>query len=313
MRSSTATTRWRRSSRRRSRMPVEVRDAPCRSMEAEPAAGRRLRQRPRLSRRRRGASRHPDRRARHEHRRRRRRRPLVEARRARCRAGAGRSCLPSYEIERRQVGDRNVAASRYASLGRRKWRSDVAAEHPRRHAGGRGDARKTSSRVADVEQRKTQRDDRRRARLPLCRLAAHRDEPGEPEHIISRIPADHVAGRAAAACLARRRHADAGPHRQHGYTLIRLGGSRADSAPSSAPLRRSARRSPLDIPDARPRDIYGYDLLLLRPDLHIVWRGNARRPSRRCSRRSLPVTRIAGGREGSRSSSSARSTRAFML
>jgi hypothetical protein len=22
------------------------------------------------------------------------------------------------------------------------------------------------------------------------------------------------------------------------------------------------------------RDIYGYDLILLRPDLHVVWRGN---------------------------------------
>jgi hypothetical protein len=30
----------------------------------------------------------------------------------------------------------------------------------------------------------------------------------------------------------------------------------------------------LDIPDERPRDIYGYDLLLLRPDMHIAWRGN---------------------------------------
>ena len=35
----------------------------------------------------------------------------------------GPNLLPSYEIERRQVGERNVAASRYASLGRRKWRS----------------------------------------------------------------------------------------------------------------------------------------------------------------------------------------------
>src|SRR3954462_350320 len=32
----------------------------------------------------------------------------------------GPRLLDSYEIERRQVGDRNVAASRYASLGRRK-------------------------------------------------------------------------------------------------------------------------------------------------------------------------------------------------
>ena len=34
----------------------------------------------------------------------------------------------------------------------------------------------------------------------------------------------------------------------------------------------------LDIPDAAPRDIYGHDLLLLRPDLHVVWRGNALPP-----------------------------------
>jgi hypothetical protein len=31
----------------------------------------------------------------------------------------------------------------------------------------------------------------------------------------------------------------------------------------------------LDAPDAGPRDVYGYDLLLLRPDMHVAWRGNA--------------------------------------
>ena len=30
----------------------------------------------------------------------------------------------------------------------------------------------------------------------------------------------------------------------------------------------------LDVDEDAPRDIYGYDLLLLRPDLHVVWRGN---------------------------------------
>ena len=31
----------------------------------------------------------------------------------------------------------------------------------------------------------------------------------------------------------------------------------------------------LDMPDRIARDIYGYDLLLVRPDMHVVWRGNA--------------------------------------
>ena len=35
----------------------------------------------------------------------------------------GPQLLRSYEIERRQVGARNVAASRFASQGRRKWRA----------------------------------------------------------------------------------------------------------------------------------------------------------------------------------------------
>ena len=30
----------------------------------------------------------------------------------------------------------------------------------------------------------------------------------------------------------------------------------------------------LEIADQRPREVYGYDLLLVRPDLHVVWRGN---------------------------------------
>jgi len=30
----------------------------------------------------------------------------------------------------------------------------------------------------------------------------------------------------------------------------------------------------LEIQDEAPRDTYGYELLQLRPDLHVVWRGN---------------------------------------
>ncbi len=31
----------------------------------------------------------------------------------------------------------------------------------------------------------------------------------------------------------------------------------------------------LDLADERARDVYGRDLILVRPDLHVVWRGNA--------------------------------------
>jgi len=61
----------------------------------------------------------------------------------------------------------------------------------------------------------------------------------------------------------------------HGYTLLRFAGER-----DMAPLGRAfaAYGAPyrvLDLPDTRARDIYGHDLVLVRPDLHVVWRGNA--------------------------------------
>ena len=78
----------------------------------------------------------------------------LEARRRCCRAGVARSLLPSYEIERRQVGERNVAASRYATLGRRKWRAayrpNIRDDTPEGAA-----TRANLIRIADVEQRKS--------------------------------------------------------------------------------------------------------------------------------------------------------------
>src|SRR5215831_14872266 len=66
----------------------------------------------------------------------------------------GPHLLPSYELERRPVGERNVAASRYATLGRRKWR---AAYRPNiRDATPEGAATRAElARIADVEQRKS--------------------------------------------------------------------------------------------------------------------------------------------------------------
>jgi hypothetical protein len=62
---------------------------------------------------------------------------------------------------------------------------------------------------------------------------------------------------------------------QNRYVLLRLGGSRQDaSALDRAFAALGAPFAVLDVPDARVRDLYGHDLLLLRPDLHVAWRGN---------------------------------------
>jgi hypothetical protein len=60
-----------------------------------------------------------------------------------------------------------------------------------------------------------------------------------------------------------------------GYTLLRLGGTTADTSSLERAIRScGAPLSVLDIPDQRARDLYQHDIILLRPDMHVVWRGN---------------------------------------
>jgi hypothetical protein len=60
-----------------------------------------------------------------------------------------------------------------------------------------------------------------------------------------------------------------------GYTLLRLGGTPVDTSNLHRVLRATgAPVDVLDVADDAARDIYGYDFLLVRPDLHVVWRGN---------------------------------------
>ena len=61
-----------------------------------------------------------------------------------------------------------------------------------------------------------------------------------------------------------------------GFTLLRLGPKppNADALLAAATARKIP-LSVLDLPDAELRDLYGRDLILIRPDQHVGWRGNA--------------------------------------
>jgi hypothetical protein len=59
-----------------------------------------------------------------------------------------------------------------------------------------------------------------------------------------------------------------------GFTLLRLGGKPADSAPlEAAAHRRQVPLTVLDVPQGEARDLYGCDLALIRPDQYVAWRG----------------------------------------
>ena len=188
----------------------------------------------------------------------------------------GPRLLGSYEIERRQVGARNVAASGFATQGRRRlralYRPDIRESTPAGAARREGLAR-----VADVEQHKATEMigaelGYRYVGSPL--IAA---EPGEgPEHdFMTYGPTTWPGARLPHVWL------DNGTAMQdrigygHGYTLLRLGGTTADATGlQQAFAAIGASLQVLDIAGERPRDVYGCDVLLLRPDMHVVWRGN---------------------------------------
>jgi 2-polyprenyl-6-methoxyphenol hydroxylase-like FAD-dependent oxidoreductase len=186
----------------------------------------------------------------------------------------GPNLLAAYEIERRQVGERNVAASRYASAGRRKWRA-MWRPNIRDNTPEGAETRANLVRVAAVEQRKSNEMIGAELGYRYVGSPIIWPEPGEgPEHNYEDyVPTTWPGARLPHVWL------EDGTAMQDRigdrYTLLRLG--RAQDDTSALEKAFAAYRAPfavLDIPDDAPRDIYGYDFLLLRPDLHVVWRSN---------------------------------------
>ncbi len=90
--------------------------------------------------------------------------------------------LPSYGFERRQIGDRNVGASRYATLGRRKWRSMWRPNICDNTPAGR-QSREILASVADLEQRKTNEMVGAELGYRYVDSPVICDIPGGPEHL----------------------------------------------------------------------------------------------------------------------------------
>ncbi|HXM80771.1 MAG TPA: FAD-dependent monooxygenase [Burkholderiales bacterium] len=189
------------------------------------------------------------------------------------RGWGGPNLLASYEVERRQVGDRNVGASRYASLGRRKWRGQYRPNIRDQTPEGQA-IREHLARVAGIEQRKTNEMIGAELGYRYVGSPIIWEEPGGPEHLFREyVPTTWPGARLPHVWLDG--HVAMQDRLGHGYTLLRLGDTREDTSA----LERSfnaygAPLDVLDVADDAARDVYGYDLILLRPDLHIVWRGN---------------------------------------
>jgi 2-polyprenyl-6-methoxyphenol hydroxylase-like FAD-dependent oxidoreductase len=189
------------------------------------------------------------------------------------RGWGGPALLASYEAERRPVGERNIAASRYASAGRRKWRGlwspELEGDGPEAAA-----LRSDFVRVADEEQRKTNEMIGAELGYRYDGSPVIVDEPGGPEPDFRRYDPTAWTG-------VRLPHAWAAPGVSvqdlagPGFTVLNLGRDPAAGRPLVRALEAlGAPVRDLALPDDRLRQLFGRDLFLLRPDLHIAWRGD---------------------------------------
>src|SRR5919198_4619648 len=168
----------------------------------------------------------------------------------------GPNLLSSYEIERRQVGERNVGASRYAWLGRRKWRSqyrpNIRDDTPEGQA-----TRDNLARIADVEQRKTNEMVGAELGYRYVDSPIIDHIPGGPEHLFREYVPTTWPG-------ARLPHMWLGPGRAlhdvigAGYTLLRFAGSRADTTALERAMRAFGAPFAVTTVDRDAvRDVYG--------------------------------------------------------
>jgi 2-polyprenyl-6-methoxyphenol hydroxylase-like FAD-dependent oxidoreductase len=188
---------------------------------------------------------------------------------------AGPALLASYEAERRPVAARAVRASTAATLGRRRWRALIT---PAMQPGS--DREQAVAALADIEQKKSN---------DLLGIEMGYRYVGSP---VIEAPAedgpdpDRWTYRADARTGARLPHMwrrDGTPVQDAigpAYTLLRLGGARAEAGGLAAGFAAlGAPYDELDLPEPALREVYGADFLLLRPDMHVAWRGNAAPPA----------------------------------
>ncbi|OIJ97033.1 FAD-dependent monooxygenase [Streptomyces monashensis] len=195
---------------------------------------------------------------------------------ARVHGWGGEGLLDSYAAERRPVALRNTAAARelnrnLAGLQRPAVLDDDSPE-------GRAAREALGARLGGFGEQFGSLGVQLGARYDGSPVIVGEDRDDPPtDCLTSYTPSSVPGGRAPHLWLDERRERGGslfdrlGP----GFTLLRLGGRppacdalRAEAAARGIPL------TVLDIPDGAARDLYERDLVLIRPDQHVAWRGS---------------------------------------
>ena len=182
--------------------------------------------------------------------------------------------IDSYEVERKPVAVRNTIAAR--ELAKRIASIPISPVMEEASADGQAARDKAGAHLATFGEAFASIGVQLGARYDGSPIIAG-DGPPPADDFIRYAPSGVPGGRAPHAWL------DAGRGRGSslydrlgaGFTLLRLGGKAADAAALEDAARASGiPLTVLDIADDATRELYGRDLVLVRPDQHVAWRGN---------------------------------------
>lgn len=181
----------------------------------------------------------------------------------------GPNLLASYELERRPVGLRNTAAAMYAVQGVIEWRAAYTNDVHESAAARAAFAEKAAPlhrRVYDMMG--TERGYRYESPI----VSRESGTPPVDDSFVYR-PSTWPGMRLPHVWLSNGEalHDRIG----HGYTLLKLGTGDTDTSALEQALRSTgAALDVMRIDDAQIRKVFERDLILVRPDLHVCWRGD---------------------------------------
>jgi len=186
----------------------------------------------------------------------------------------GPQLLESYDAERRPIGLRNVRASRIAMAGRLGWRAAYQPNIKDNTPEGAATREKIAA-LFDIEQRKVTEISGIESgyRYVNSPIVWQESGDGPDPNSLTYFPTAWPGARLPHLWLSDgiALHDRLGP----GFTLLRLGGTKADTSSLEQSFgKMHAPLEVLEVANQRAREIYEYDLLLVRPDLHVAWRGN---------------------------------------
>jgi hypothetical protein len=191
------------------------------------------------------------------------------------RGWGGPKLLESYEAERRPIGAINVKASGGGTASRMKWRAAYRANIEDDTAEGRA-ALANLLAVAREEAPKTFRVIGAELGYRYAGSPVICDEPGSPEpNIEEYVPTSWPGARLPHVWL---KPGEISVHDQiaDGFALLRTGRNKDDAAALRTAFGAiGAPFSTLDVDSEAARRAYDVDYLLIRPDLHVCWRGDA--------------------------------------